>query len=179
MNHRFSQRFPQRFSRLMGASLAGLAVSLLSACMHQPPREPSPHPPVSEAEAKQMHERMLARISSDLNLDAAQKQNLQALASTLQEQHQRMLAEREPRAELSALMAGSRFDVQGAQALANNKSDTMKASSPKVITAFATFFDSLRPEQQQKVRDFMNRPPEPRGRWHGSWQFGLQGNWFN
>ena len=124
---------------------------------------------MSQADAAQWRDRMVERVSSRLNLDATQKQHLVALANTLHEQRQQMMASATPpapgasgpaggpRAGMLALISGPRFDAQGAQALANRKADAMKAASPKVIAAFGTFYDSLKPEQQQQVRDFMSR----------------------
>jgi len=174
VSQRVSQGFSRSFSRgLMGVAAVGLSVSALSACGHSGPMPFSSFntsgAPMSEADATQWRERMVERVSSQLKLDAAQKQNLVALAKTLQEQRQQFMGAATtaagasapaagPRAELQALIAGPRFDAQAAQALANRKADAMRTASPKLIAAFGTFYDSLKPEQQQQVRDFMNRP---------------------
>ena len=42
------------------------------------------------------------------------------------------------------------------------KTGVLRSKSPEVIAAAADFYDSLRPEQQQQVREFMNKR---RGGW--------------
>jgi len=113
---------------------------------------------MSEAEVTQLRERMVDRASKELALDATQKQQLTALAEQLRQQRQALIAGTpEPRAELKALIAGNQFDSQRAQALVTEKTDALRAGSPALIAAAASFYDGLRPEQQQKVRDFLNR----------------------
>ena len=70
----------------------------------------------------------------------------------------------DPRAELGALVSGERFDKARALALVDEKTNAMRSASPQTIDALAAFYDGLKPEQQQKLRDFMNR----RGR--GGWR---------
>ena len=61
------------------------------------------------------------------------------------------------RAEVQALVAGDKFDRSRAQSLLTEKTAAITSKSPEVINAMADFYDSLNPEQQQKVRDFMQR----------------------
>lgn len=68
-----------------------------------------------------------------------------------------------PRAEMQALIKGEKFDRAGAQALVDQKAGAMRAAAPDVITAMGDFYDSLKPEQQAKVRAFMERGPMRRG----------------
>lgn len=68
-----------------------------------------------------------------------------------------------PRAEMQALIKGDKFDRAGAQALVDQKANAMRSSAPEVITAMGDFYDSLKPEQQAKVRAFMERGPMGRG----------------
>jgi periplasmic protein CpxP/Spy len=63
----------------------------------------------------------------------------------------------EPRAMLLGLVSGSTLDQAGAKKLIDEKTAAIQSGSPEVITAMADFFDNLRPEQQQKVREFMER----------------------
>jgi periplasmic protein CpxP/Spy len=106
----------------------------------------------------EMRGKVLERAGSKLNLNEAQKQKLGLLADE-------MLAARtalrgtgaEPRAEFKALIAGTTFDRSAAQALLASKTQTVQGHSPKVITAMAEFFDSLNPQQQQQLRDFMDK----------------------
>jgi hypothetical protein len=41
--------------------------------------------------------------------------------------------------------------------MVDEKVAQLRSQSPALISAAGDFFDSLRPDQQQKVRDFMNR----------------------
>lgn len=121
---------------------------------------------MSEADMTKMRERMVERASSELSLDATQRQHLVSLADTLQAQRQTMMPSgTNPREQLSALIAGERFDASRAQSLVLEKTEALRNASPSVIAAAATFYDSLRPEQQQKLREFMAR-----GRHGGGWR---------
>jgi periplasmic protein CpxP/Spy len=178
---RFSALFSTRSwlrRTLIGVTVAGLSLGGLTACGHNPGPFGGDGTPMSPADMAQHRDRMVERVSSRLDLDAAQKKHLVALMDTVHEQRQAMMGAPAaangasgpaagPRAELQALIAGPRFDAQAAQALANRKADAMKTASPKVIAAFATFYDSLKPEQQQKVRDFLNSRGGRHGRGHG------------
>jgi predicted MPP superfamily phosphohydrolase len=41
--------------------------------------------------------------------------------------------------------------------MVNERMNAIREKSPQVIAALGDFYDSLRPEQQQKVRDFLQR----------------------
>lgn len=110
---------------------------------------------MSEAERAQMSERMLDRVGSRLDLDAAQKTKLRALSDTLRAQHTALMGQTDPRAEMQSLIAGPTFDRARAGALVSNKIAALQSGSPAVITAMADFYDSLNPTQQTKVREFM------------------------
>ncbi|MEX8492918.1 Spy/CpxP family protein refolding chaperone, partial [Sphaerotilus sp.] len=109
-----------------------------------------------------------------LSLDAAQKAKLVTLIDTMHAKRMAMMAANGgqmgqgnggmmPRAEMQALIKGDKFDRAGAQALVDQKANAMRASAPDVITAMGDFYDSLKPEQQTKVRAFMERGPMGRG----------------
>jgi periplasmic protein CpxP/Spy len=112
---------------------------------------------MNEADSAQMRGRMVERAAKELSLDAAQKQQLTALADTLHAQRQTLMAGTEPRSALKGLIAGPQFDAARAQALVGEKTEALRTGSPAVIAAAASFFDGLRPEQQQKVREFLDR----------------------
>ena len=63
-------------------------------------------------------------------------------------------------------ITGNSFDRNGAQVLLQKKTQALQTSGPQLINAMGDFYDSLRPEQQQKVRDFLNRRGGHRGH-HG------------
>ena len=147
----------------------------------------------SEADMLKRREKMVERATSELSLDAAQKAKLVTLMDTMHAKRAAMMANggqmghgkgqgqgqggmkgREghggqggrgmmPRAEMQALIKGEKFDRAGAQALIDQKANALRSASPEVITAMGDFYDSLKPEQQAKVRAFMERGPMGRG----------------
>lgn len=138
---------------LFGLAAVGITLGGLAACGHGGHRGP-----MSEAQITEMRGRIVERASSELKLDAVQKQHLQVLADQVQAQRRALTGEgANPRAEWQALIAGPRFDVARAQSLINDKTEAVRNQSPAVIAAAASFYDSLRPEQQQQVRDFLQR----------------------
>ena len=141
------------FIGLFGATVL---VGGLAACSH------GHHSPfggrMSEEDATKLRTRMVERVVKELDLDATQKQHLNALADKLREQRLAlMFGANDPRAEVQALVAGPTFDRERAQGIVTAKTDALRGKSPEVIAAAAEFYDSLKPEQQQKVRDFMAR----------------------
>jgi Spy/CpxP family protein refolding chaperone len=114
-------------------------------------------------DATEMKTRVVDRVGKQLDLDAAQKAKLGVLADKLREQRNALVGTTtNPRAELQALMAGPTFDRNKATALIQDKVGAVNAKSPEVVAAMADFYDSLKPEQQSKVREFMAK----RGRGH-------------
>jgi hypothetical protein len=136
----------------------------------------------SEADMQKRRDKMVERATSELSLDAAQKAKLVTLIDTMHAKRMAMMAANGgqmgqgkgemkggmgggmvPRAEMQALIKGEKFDRAGAQALVDQKANALRTSSPDVITAMGDFFDSLKPEQQTKVRAFMEKGPMGRG----------------
>lgn len=150
---------------LIGVFGASVLFGGLAACSHRQ------HggwggAPRSEAEQAEWRAKMVDRVASRLELDAAQKAKLGVLADTLSAQRKAMLAGSDPRAELTATIAGERFDRTRAQAFVDAKSATLRTASPAVIAAAAEFYDALNPAQQQKVREFLARGGHRHG-WRG------------
>jgi len=111
---------------------------------------------MSEEDSVQMKTRMVERIGGKLDLDAAQKAKLGVLADTLRTQRNALVGTTSnPRAEMQGLIAGPTFDRAKAKALIDAKVGAVTTQSPAVVAAMADFYDSLKPEQQAKVRDFM------------------------
>lgn len=108
-------------------------------------------------DAGEFRAKMVERVGSRLELDSAQKQKLDVLAQKLQAQRTAMRGGTDPRADFKALFAGDKLDQQRAARLVEEKTAAVRAGSPEVIAAAADFFDNLRPAQQQKVREFMER----------------------
>lgn len=108
---------------------------------------------------------VVGRVASKLDLDAAQKARLDTLADALLAQRNALVGTTtNPRAELRSLMGGASFDRARAQALLKEKTDALETRAPTVVDALADFYDSLRPEQQQDLRD---RIDGRRGWWRG------------
>jgi periplasmic protein CpxP/Spy len=136
----------------------------LAACSHRMHGGGYGWHAASEEDAARFKARMVERIGERLQLDEVQKGKLGTLADKLREQRLALMGSgTDPRAEVQALVAGPAFDRNGAQNLLAGKIAAVNGKSPEVIAAMADFFDSLRPEQQQKVREFMQRG---RGGWH-------------
>jgi len=146
---------------LFGASL--LVGGGLAACSHH--RFGHGAWPMTEADAAKLRERVIDKASRELQLDEAQRGRLGLLADAVKAQRNALVADTpNPRADLQSLVAGAQFDRTKAQALIEGKTNAVREHAPALVTAFGDFYDSLRPEQQQKLRDFMAR-----GR-HGRWQ---------
>ena len=138
---------------LIGLFGASLLVGGLTACSgghyHR-------HGPMDAERMAEVRGKVLERVGSKLDLNEAQKQKLATLADKLQAQRAAFVGQNaNPRAEVQALVAGEKFDRARAQALLDEKLRAVQTGSPEVLTAMADFYDSLNPEQQQKVRDFM------------------------
>lgn len=111
---------------------------------------------MNEADATQWREKMVTRAAGKLDLDAAQKQRLSTLGEALAAKRQALMpAGSPPRAEFQALISGSNFDRSKAQALVDAKTAAVQTNAPKVVAAAGDFFDSLKPAQQQQLRDLL------------------------
>ena len=139
---------------LVGVFGASLLIGGLSACGHHHEGRWQ----MSESDSAKMRERMLERVGKELALDDAQKQRLAVLADKLKEQRSALVGTTtDPRADMQAFIAGTKFDRERAQGFVEAKTTAVRTKSPEVIAAAADFFDGLKPEQQQKVRDFLNK----------------------
>ena len=129
----------------------------LAAWAHNSPYRHGWHA-MSEQDAAAMKAKVIERVGSKLDLDAAQKDKLGVLADKLREQRKALVGTAaNPRADLEGLVAGNTFDRARASSLIQEKLAAVNAKSPELVTAMADFYDSLRPEQQAKLRDFMSR----------------------
>ena len=140
---------------LIGVFGASVLFGGLAACSHR--HHGYGWQGMSEEDAAKAKARMVERVGSRLELDDAQKAKLGALADQLRAQRQALVGGTDPRTEIQSLVAGSTFDRAKAKAFIDGKAQTIQAKSPELIAAVGDFYDSLKPEQQQKVRDFMSR----------------------
>ena len=114
---------------------------------------------VSEVRGK-----VVEKISGKLELDAAQKQKLGALADQIIASRTAFRGDSaDPRSEFKGLIAGEKFDRAAAQTLLDQKTQAIQGNAPQTINALADFYDSLNPEQQKQVREKLDE------RGHGWW----------
>lgn len=149
---------------LIGLFGASVVLGGLTACGHRYAHERFSN--MTTEEQAEMRRKMVDRVASRLDLNADQKQRLDALAVKLNEQRLALRGGTDPRAEVRSLVAGDKFDRAKAQSLVSGKVQAVTTGSPEVIAAFGDFYDSLNPTQQGKVRDFLEH------RHHGWWRRG-------
>jgi periplasmic protein CpxP/Spy len=140
---------------LIGVFGASVLFGSLAACSHRAHYGYGWHA-MSEEDVAKMKARMIDKVGSRLELDDAQKAKLGILADKLREQRNALVGNTtDPRAEFASLVAGPTFDRTKAKTIVDAKTTAIAAKSPEVIAAMADFYDSLKPEQQAKVREFM------------------------
>ena len=150
---------------LIGVFGATILVGGLAACGHH--RHPGGWQ-MSEADEAKFRERLIGKATRELELDTAQQAKLNALADAVKAQRMALRGSgQSPRDAAQGLIAGAQFDRARAQALVEQKTGAVREGSPAVIAAFGDFYDALRPEQQQKVRDFLQRGHGHRHFWRG------------
>ncbi len=108
----------------------------------------------------------IEKISDRLDLNADQKAKLGVLADQMIASRKAFRGNTDPRTDLQALVAGDKFDRSKAQQMLDQKTRVLQGSGPKVLAAFGDFYDSLNSEQQQQVREKLER------RGHGWWSRG-------
>ena len=148
---------------LIGIFGASVLFGGLAACSH---RMHQPGATLSEADVAKLRERFIDKASRELTLDEPQRAKLGVLADAIKAQRAALVTGGgNARTELQALVAGTQFDRSKAQALVEAKTGALRERSPALVSALGDFYDSLKPEQQQRVRDFMAR-----GRGHHGWR---------
>lgn len=145
---------------LIGLFGASVALGALTACGHHYAHHGWNASPEEQA---RWRGKMLDRVAGKLELNEHQKAKLAVAADKIHAQRAALRGAADPRAEMQKLVAGDQFDRARAQALVTEKTAAVSAGSPEVIAALGDFYDSLNPQQQAKVREFMER------RRHGWW----------
>jgi len=140
---------------LIGVFGASVLFGGLAACSHR--HHHHGWQSMSEEDAAKMRAHMIDRVAGRLDLDEAQKAKLGVVADQLRAGRQALHGTTDPRTEVQSLVAGNTFDRAKAKALIDQKTSAVQSKSPELIAAFGDFYDSLKPEQQQKVRDLMQR----------------------
>jgi len=141
---------------LIGVFGASILFGGMAACSHRAHYGGYGWGAMNDEDAAKMKARMIEKAGSRLDLDEAQKAKLGVLADTLRAQRNALVGSTtDPRADLQSLVAGSTFDRARAKSLVEEKTGAITTQSPEVIAAMADFYDSLKPEQQAKVRELM------------------------
>lgn len=147
---------------LIGAFGASVLIGGALFCAHRYHAPWSPH--ATEADQTRWRSHLVRRAGHKLSLDDAQRAKLGVLFDTVVTQRKAMRGSGpSPRDELQSLLAGAQLDRAKAQSLLDAKTRAVSEAAPAVIGAAAEFFDSLKPEQQQKLRELLARG----GRRHG------------
>jgi Spy/CpxP family protein refolding chaperone len=102
-------------------------------------------------------QKMMERFAHKLDLNASQKDKLRALSEALSKQRQIMHGDSGLKSEMLGLISGNKMDRSKALELAQSKTRAMQEAAPLVVNASADFYDSLNPEQQTKVREWMEK----------------------
>ena len=142
---------------IVGLIGATVLLGALGACSHQHPYRGGWHA-MSDEDAAKLKSRFVERAGKRLDLDEAQKAKLGVVADRLREQAEALAGEsKSARADIAALISGATFDRAKARALLDAKTAAVQAKGPDVIAAFGDFYDSLKPEQQTKLREALER----------------------
>jgi len=115
-----------------------------------------------------MSERMVSRISSKLDLNDAQKQNLETLKNVLVAQKAKK-KETNTRADLISLLSAPVLDETKALSIMEEKVKERQAAAPAIVSAIANFTNSLNDEQRAKLVTMTEKMSKRRGgkRGHG------------
>jgi Spy/CpxP family protein refolding chaperone len=113
--------------------------------------------------------RHIEKLGKELNLNEAQTARLNAVSAMLRKSRETMRTKHaEKQKEVLALLDQPKLDRQRAQSLVQQTSRDINDHAPEVIAALGDFYDSLTPEQQQKLRTEVKERMENRDhcRWN-------------
>ena len=65
---------------------------------------------------------------------------------------------------MRTMLGGERFDRGRAQAWIDRHADALRGNTPQTVGALADFYDSLRPEQQARLREWLDKRGHGRSR---------------
>lgn len=144
---------------LIGLTATTVALGGLSACGSRGDHARG----WSDERITEVRGKAIEKISDRLDLNADQKAKLGVLADQMIASRKALRGNTDPRTDLQALVAGDKFDRSKAQQLLDQKLQAAQGNGPQMLAAFGDFYDSLNPEQQQQVREKLER------RGHGWW----------
>jgi len=105
-------------------------------------------------------------ISSELELNDAQQEQLSTLGSTVMSLKQELKAQGQPlHSDIDALLKADKFDQQKALQMVEAKTVFVNQSAPEVIAALGSFLDGLNPEQKAEVLEFLEHKRQGKGHW--------------
>jgi len=105
-------------------------------------------------------------ISSELELNDVQQQQLSTLGNTVMSLKQELKAQGQPlHTDIDALLKADKFDQQKALQMIEAKTVYVNQSAPEVIAALGSFLDGLNPEQKAEVLEFLEHKRQGKGHW--------------
>ena len=105
-------------------------------------------------------------ISSELELNDAQQEQLSTLGNTVMSLKQELKAQGQPlHSDIDALLKADKFDQQKALQMIEAKTAYVNQSAPEVIAALGNFLDGLNPEQKTEVLEFLEHKRQGKGHW--------------
>jgi periplasmic protein CpxP/Spy len=144
--------------RSLIAVAAALGLTALAAAVTGCGHRDRGHHEASAEDIAEWRAKVIDRAGRELSLDDAQKQRLGVLFDSLAAQRGALLAGgARPREMLGALIQGPSFDRAQAGALVEAKTGAIRTGSPLVIAAMGDFYDSLNPQQQARLREWLDR----------------------
>lgn len=144
---------------LIGLTAATVVLGGLSACGHRGDHARG----WRDERITEVRGKVVDKISGRLELNAEQKTKLGVLADQMIASRKAFRGDTDPRTDMGALIAGDKFDRSKAQQLLDQKLQAAQGNGPQMLGAFGDFYDSLNPQQQQQVREQLQR------RGHGWW----------
>ncbi len=109
-------------------------------------------------------ERIVERVSSKLELNDLQKQNLVSLKDTVLELKAKNKPQMDRKAFIQSLLAKPVLDETAILAKIQERTNMMNQVSPQVVTALANFTNSLSDEQRAKISKMTEKFGKRRGK---------------
>jgi len=109
-------------------------------------------------------EKIVQRVSSKLELNELQKQNLVSLKDTVLELKAKNKPQMDRKAFVQSLLAKPVLDESAILAKIQERTNMMNQVSPQVVTALANFTNSLSDEQRAKISKMTEKFGKRRGK---------------
>jgi len=132
---------------------AVLLAGSIAACSHH--RSP-----------EQRAEWMMEKVGKELKLDEAQQAKFKALSDDMLAVRKQMRHEfGGDRDQVLGLLDQPKLDQAKILGMVKEHTQTINQQAPKIVAALGDFYDSLSPEQQAEVREFVKEHHEHRRHW--------------